>query len=144
MLSLILSLRYIGECIQITTLGVGVGQKKEMGEGEERKKYFSLLPTPPLPLMIHPTASTILEFSIVVTQTKTITHEEKTPGMLGTWKHIEIIFKVVVMSSVLKNLVMTTLKLYTQPANTNFNRNLSQKPDNNFIVWIQNNWFPLI
>ena len=84
MLSLILSLRYIGESIQITTLGVGVGQKKEMGEGEGRKKYFSLPPTPPLPLMSHPTASTILEFSIVVTQTKTITHEEKTSGMLGT------------------------------------------------------------
>ena len=83
MLSLILSLRYIGESIQITTLGVGVGQK-EMGEGEGRKKYFSLPPTPPLPLMSHPTASTILEFSIVVTQTKTITHEEKTSGMLGT------------------------------------------------------------
>ena len=64
--------------------------------------------------MSHPTASTILEFSIVVTQTKTITHEEKTSGMLGTWKHMEIIFKVVVMSSVLKNLVMTTLKLYSQ------------------------------
>ena len=49
MLSLILSLRYIGESIQITTLGEGVGQKKEMGEGEERKKYFSLPNTSPAP-----------------------------------------------------------------------------------------------
>ena len=117
--------------------------RAEKGDGRwgGTKKNISLFPTPPLPLMSHPTASTILEFSIVVTQTKTITHEEKTPRMLGTWKHIEIIFKVVVMSSVLKsNDYIETI----QPTNTNFNRNLSQKPDNNFIVWIQNNWFPLI
>ena len=62
--------------VEITTLGVGIGQKKEMGEGEGRKN-ISLFPTPPLPLMSHPTASTILEFSIVVTQTKTIAHQRK-------------------------------------------------------------------
>ena len=49
MLSLILSPRYIDESIQITTLGVGVGQKKEMGEGEGRKKYFFLPNTSPAP-----------------------------------------------------------------------------------------------
>ena len=68
------------ECTNYNTWS-SVGQKKEMGRGE---KNISLFPTPPLPLMSHPTASTILEFSIVVTQTKTITHEEKTSGMLGT------------------------------------------------------------
>ena len=39
---------------------------------------------PPLPLMSHHTAMTILEFSIVVTQTKTIAHQEKMPGMQAT------------------------------------------------------------
>ena len=68
------------ECTNYNTWS-SVGQKKEMGRGE---KNISLFPTPPLPLMSHPTASTILEFSVVVTQTKTITHEEKMPGMLGT------------------------------------------------------------
>ena len=66
--------------VEIITLGVGIGQKKEMGEGEGRKN-ISLFPTPPVPLMSHPTALTILESSIVVTHTKTIAHQEKMYGM---------------------------------------------------------------
>ena len=44
--------------VEIITLGVGIGQKKEMGEVEGRKN-ISLFPTPPLPLMSNPTALTI-------------------------------------------------------------------------------------
>ena len=129
--------------VEIITLGVGIGQKKEMGEGEGRKN-ISLFPTPPVPLMSHLTALTILEFSIVVTQTKTIAHQEKMHGMQARLKALRFESDGDVIWRVLKNLVMTTLKLYTQPANTNFNRNLSQNPANNFTLWIQNNWFTLI
>ena len=81
--SLILSVREIGGGVEITALGVCIEQKKDMGEGEGRKNIFLFL-MPPLPLMSHPTALTILEFSIVVGQTKTITHQEKMPGTQAT------------------------------------------------------------
>ena len=84
--------------------------------------------------MSHLTALTILEFSIVVTQTKTIAHQEKMHGMQARLKALRFESDGDVIGRVLKNLVMTTLKLYTQPANTNFNRNLSQNPANNFTL----------
>ena len=98
--------------IQIATLGVGVGQKKEMGEGEERKKYFSLPNTSPAP---YESPHCLDYFRIqrcgyTNKNNHTRTENAQNAGYIKAYWD----FKGVVMSSVLKNLVMTTLKLYSQ------------------------------
>ena len=80
--SLILSVREIGESRNYNTWSMYRAEEGH-GRGGGEKKYFSLSDMPPLPLIGHPTALTILGFSIVVAQTKTIT-QEKMPGMQAT------------------------------------------------------------